>query len=109
MHNIDGGNFGVTKEEWLRGLHYGHGLQRLRFLQEFGCGKLEELLARWRFASKKIEPNYVLAVFALRWVLLAIRAHNPQRQAAYHVIPRIDRFIQDVTSDIRERAQTLVE
>ncbi|CEJ55065.1 hypothetical protein PMG11_01342 [Penicillium brasilianum] len=104
-HNKYWGNFGVTKEEWLPGMHYDLGRQRFRFLREFGGGKLEQVLARWRFASKIIEPNHVLADFALRWMLLAIRAHNPQQQAAYQVIPRIDRFIQDLTRDIRERAQ----
>jgi hypothetical protein len=98
------GTFGVTEEVWLPGVHYDLGRQRFRFLREFGGGKLEQFLARFRFASQVIEPNHVLADFALRWMLLAIRAHNPEPQAAYQVIPGIDRFIKDVTSDIQERA-----
>lgn len=104
-HNMNWGNFGVTKEEWLPGVHYDLGRQKFRFLREFGGGKLEGLLSRCRFASKIIEPNHVLADFALRWMLLAIRAHNPQPEAAYQVIPRIDRFIQDVTMNIQEAAK----
>ncbi|KAJ5167061.1 uncharacterized protein N7482_005842 [Penicillium canariense] len=103
--NRNGKRIGVTKQEWLPGVHYDLGRQKFRFLREFGGGKLEQFLARCKLASKTVEPNHVLADFALRWMLLAIRAHNPQPQAAYQVMPAIDPFIQDVTSDIRDRAQ----
>ncbi|KAE8337835.1 hypothetical protein BDV24DRAFT_166965 [Aspergillus arachidicola] len=105
MHSRDWENFGVTEQVWLPGVHYDLGRQRFRFLREFGGGNLERRLATWNFASRTIEPNHVLGDFALRWMLLAVRAQNPQLQAAYQVIPEIDRKIQDVTSDIRERAR----
>jgi hypothetical protein len=102
-HKSDWENFGITRQEWLPGVHYDLGRQRFRFLREFGGGKLEKFLARWGFASRIIEPNHVLADFALRWMLLAVRAHNPQPQAAYQVVPEIDQFIRDVTDNIRDR------
>ncbi|EAU37743.1 predicted protein [Aspergillus terreus NIH2624] len=98
-------DFGVTKQEWLPGVHYDLGRQRFRFLREFGGGYLEDFLARFKFASKVIEPNEVLADFALRWMLFAIRAHNPQARAAYHIIPEIDTYIEYVTNGIIEKAQ----
>lgn len=104
-HSTGWENFGATRQEWLPGVHYDLGRQKFRFLREFGGGKLEQFLARRNFASKIIEPNHVLADFALRWMLLAVRDHNPQPQAAYQVIPGIDRFIQDMATDIQESAQ----
>ncbi|KAE8379052.1 hypothetical protein BDV26DRAFT_280576 [Aspergillus bertholletiae] len=107
MHGQDWGDFGVTKQEWLPGVHYDLGRQRFRFLREFGGGKLERFLAQFNFASKIIEPNQVLADFALRWMLLAIRTHNNQLQAAYHIIPDIDQYIDEVTNNITEKARDL--
>jgi hypothetical protein len=91
MHSRDWGNFGVTKQVWLPGVHHDLGRQRFRFLREFGGGNLERRLATWNFASRTIEPNHVLADFAIRWMLPAVRAQNHQLQAAYQVIPEIDR------------------
>ncbi|PWY82126.1 hypothetical protein BO70DRAFT_405346 [Aspergillus heteromorphus CBS 117.55] len=105
IHSAQGWkDFGVTRQEWLPGVHYDLGRQRFRFLREFGGGRLETLLANWNLASKVIEPNHVLADFALRWMLLAVRAHNTQSQAGYQVIPGIDGLIDQVTRNIRVRA-----
>ncbi|RAL15162.1 T6SS phospholipase effector Tle1-like catalytic domain-containing protein [Aspergillus homomorphus CBS 101889] len=93
---------GVTRQEWLPGVHYDLGRQRFRFLREFGGGWLESLLTRFKFASKVIEPNHVLADFALRWMLLAVQQH---RSAAYEVIPDINQLIDKVTLDIHTRAR----
>lgn len=89
---------GVTKQEWLPGVHYDLGRQQFRFLREFGRGRLESLLARWKFVSKVIEPNQVLSDLALRWMLLAIRDHNPSGED--QIIPNIDQHITRVTRNI---------
>ncbi|KAL4778348.1 hypothetical protein BJX76DRAFT_366384 [Aspergillus varians] len=101
----DWNRFGVTRQEWLPGVHYDLGRQRFRFLREFGGGMVERLLARWNFASKVIEPNHVLADFALRWMLLAVRDHGSEPNATYQPIPEIDELITNVTRDIRLDAQ----
>ncbi|KAL5361998.1 hypothetical protein BJX96DRAFT_166318 [Aspergillus floccosus] len=105
MHRQGLEDFGVTKQEWLPGVHYDLGRQRFRFLREFGGGELEWFLAKFKFASKIIEPNEVLADFALRWMLLAIHTHNPQPHSAYHILPGIDKYIENLTGDIIERAR----
>jgi hypothetical protein len=91
MHIGTWDKLGVTKQEWLPGVHYDLGRQRFRFLREIGGGRLEEFLARWKFSSKVIEPNKVLSNFALRWMLIAIREHNP---------PGHDQIIRDITQHI---------
>ncbi|RAH47761.1 T6SS phospholipase effector Tle1-like catalytic domain-containing protein [Aspergillus brunneoviolaceus CBS 621.78] len=75
---------------------------RFRFLREFGGGWLESLLTRSKFASKVIEPNHVLADFALCWMLLAVQQH---RSAAYEVIPDINQLIIKVMLDIHTRVR----
>jgi hypothetical protein len=102
MHIGDWRNFGVTEQAWLPGVHYDLGRQRFRFLREFGGGRLEQFLAKFNFASKIIEPNQVLADFALRWMLRAIRTHNLEQQALYQIIPEINLYIENVTRHVRE-------
>jgi hypothetical protein len=99
MHIGTWDKLGVTKQEWLPGVHYDLGRQRFRFLREFGGGRLEELLARWKFASKVIEPNKVLSNFALRWMLIAICEHNPPGHD--QIIRDIDQHIARVSGKIR--------
>ncbi|KAJ6079218.1 hypothetical protein N7467_008971 [Penicillium canescens] len=99
MHTGAWDKLGVTKQEWLPGVHYDLGRQRFRFLREFGGNKLEDFLAQWKFASKVIEPNKVLSDFALRWMLLAIRTHNPTGHD--QIIRNIDQHIARVTEKIR--------
>jgi uncharacterized protein (DUF2235 family) len=99
MHIGAWDKLGVTKQEWLPGMHYDLGRQRFRFLREIGGGKLEKFLARWKFASKVIEPNKVLSNFALRWMLIAIREHNPPGHD--QIIRDIDQHIARVTEKIR--------
>jgi hypothetical protein len=98
MHLGAWDRLGVTKQEWLPGVHYDLGRQRFRFLREIGGGRLEEFLASWKFASKVIEPNKVLSDFALRWMLIAIREQNPPGNN--QIIPDIAQHITRVTEKI---------
>lgn len=67
-------------QKWFPGVHYDLGRQRFRFLRMFGSGWLEQLLARWTWASKVIEPNEVLSDLVLKWMLEAVRANDPNGQ-----------------------------
>ncbi|VUC27302.1 unnamed protein product [Clonostachys rosea] len=71
----DGSKSGI-EEEWIPGVHYDLGRQRFRFFR-IGAGILERLLGNWSFASKVIEPNEVLADFALSKMLRAIHSQDP--------------------------------
>ncbi|PYH45905.1 T6SS phospholipase effector Tle1-like catalytic domain-containing protein [Aspergillus saccharolyticus JOP 1030-1] len=99
--------FGVTRQEWLPGVHYDLGRQRFRFLREFGGGWIESFVGTWfGFASKVIEPNHVLADLALRWMLLAVQTTSTHNQTGgYEVLPGIERAVEQVTRDIRGRAR----
>ncbi|PNP74450.1 hypothetical protein FNYG_12213 [Fusarium nygamai] len=68
-------DFGIT-QCWFPGVHYDLGRQRFRFLRMFGGGWLEQLLARWKWASKVIKPNEVVADLVLKWILEAVKAND---------------------------------
>jgi len=72
-------DFGIT-QQWFPGVHYDLGRQRFRFLRMFGGGQLEQLLAKWNWASKVIEPNEVLSDLVLKWILEAVRENDPSGQ-----------------------------
>ncbi|KAF4460715.1 hypothetical protein FALBO_12493 [Fusarium albosuccineum] len=72
-------DFGIV-QVWFPGVHYDLGRQRFRFLRMFGGGWLERLLARWNWASKVIEPNEVLSDLVLKWIVEAVRLHDPRGQ-----------------------------
>ncbi|CAG9945952.1 unnamed protein product [Clonostachys rosea f. rosea IK726] len=71
----DGSKSGI-EEEWIPGVHYDLGRQRFRFFR-IGAGLVEKWLGNWSFASKVIEPNEVLADFALSKMLRAIHREDP--------------------------------
>lgn len=70
----DGSMSGI-EEEWIPGVHYDLGGQRFRFFRS-GAGRFEGLLAKLGLVSKTIEPNEVLADFALVKMLKCIRNHD---------------------------------
>ncbi|RSL43521.1 hypothetical protein CEP51_016352 [Fusarium floridanum] len=72
-------DFGIV-QVWFPGVHYDLGRQRFRFLRMFGGGWLEQFLARWDWASKVIEPNEVLSDLVLKWIVEAVRLHDPRGQ-----------------------------
>ncbi|KAM0256229.1 hypothetical protein ACHAQJ_005100 [Trichoderma viride] len=72
-------DFGIT-QKWFPGVHYDLGRQRFKFFRMFGGGWLEQLLARWSWVSKVIEPNQVLSDLVLKWMLEAIKKNDPSGQ-----------------------------
>ena len=88
-------NFGIT-QEWFPGVHYDLGRQRFKFLRSYGGDWLEQLLAKLKWASKVIEPNYVLSDLVLKWMLEAISNHDPFG----NIIPNIKTHITEIESSI---------
>lgn len=78
-------------EKWFPGVHYDLGRQRFKFLRDSGGAPWERILATVGLASKVIEPNHVLADLALKWMLEAIKNHDPNSL----IIGNIDQKIQN--------------
>ncbi|KAL7922810.1 hypothetical protein ACQKWADRAFT_291491 [Trichoderma austrokoningii] len=95
--------FGIT-QKWFPGVHYDLGRQRFKFLRMFGGGWLEQLLARWNWASKVIEPNEVLSDLVLKWMLEAIKVNDPSGQviSTNRVDEEITAADQRIVSDNRQ-------
>jgi hypothetical protein len=94
-------NWNIT-EKWFPGVHYDLGRQRFKFFRDAGGAPWERVLARLGFISKVIEPNYVLADLALKWMLEAIKEHDHESLIVSDVDAEIQKLRTNVISTNRK-------